>query len=453
MTINVTRSSMPSFEEYCEEIRDLWDSRWLTNMGAKHLEFERQLREYLGVPYLALFTNGHLALEDLIASFHFPPGSEVITTPFTFVSTTHAIVRNGLVPVFCDIDPEDFTMDTAKIEELITDKTVAILPVHVYGNVCHVEEIEEIAARHKGEAGTLHEGGIKVIYDAAHTVGVKRRETIKTENKDSSSEVWRSAADYGDGSILSFHATKVFHTIEGGAAVCHDEKRLEELDDLKNFGIRNPETCMYVGGNAKMNEFQAAMGICNLRHLDEEIAKRKRVYERYVENLSDLESPGSLENSANSEYPGASDSTGNPGASDRTGNPGAAGRLRLWRPQPDVKPNYAYLPVLFLDQTPDVSIHLRDRVWEALKEEGIIARKYFYPLTSDYQCYQNDKDQKDSECKDGDGSAALPAKNYSGADTPVARRIASQILTLPMYADLSMEDVDRICSIVRRVCS
>ena len=427
MTINVTRSSMPSFEEYCEEIRDLWDSRWLTNMGAKHLEFERQLREYLGVPYLALFTNGHLALEDLIASFHFPAGAEVITTPFTFVSTTHAIVRNGLVPVFCDIDPEDFTMDTAKIEELITDKTVAILPVHVYGNVCHVEEIEKIAARHKGEAGTLHEDGIKVIYDAAHTVGVKRRETIRTENKNSSLEVWRSAADYGDGSILSFHATKVFHTIEGGAAVCHDEKRLEELDDLKNFGIRNPETCMYVGGNAKMNEFQAAMGICNLRHLEDEIAKRKCVYERYVENLSDMENI----HSGNGDR---ADTDANTYSGDDTCT-SAGGFLRLWRPQPDVKPNYAYLPVLFLDQTPDVSIHLRDRVWEALKAEGIIARKYFYPLTSDYQCYQEDTGIRNR------------------MDTPVARRIASQILTLPMYADLSMENVDRICSIVRRVCS
>ncbi len=391
MSINVTRSSMPGFEEYVNEIRDLWDSRWLTNMGEKHIGFEAKLREYLGVSYLTLFTNGHMALEDLIASFGFPKGGEVITTPFTFVSTTHAIVRNSLVPVFCDIDPGDFTLDETKIEDLITDRTVAILPVHVYGNVCHVEEVAKIAARHRGNAagyaaetggaapGTDYNGDIKVIYDAAHTFGVRR--------KDPATGQFRAAADYGDASILSFHATKVFHTIEGGAAVCHDDRTREILDDLKNFGIRNPKTCAYIGGNAKMSEFQAAMGICNLRHIDEEIGKRHRVYDHYTELIGDLED------------------------------------ILFWRPQTDVQPNYAYLPVLFRTQT------VRDRVWDALKAEGITARKYFWPLTSDYECYDYLR---------------------SGKGTPVARDAASRVLTLPMYADLAAGDIDRICSIVQK---
>ena len=498
MSINVTRSSMPDFEEYCEEIRSLWDSHWLTNMGEKHIAFEEKLREYLGVDFLNLFTNGHLALEELIASFHFPKGGEVITTPFTFVSTTHAIVRNGLTPVFCDIDPDDFTLDPAKIEALITERTVAILPVHVYGNLCHVDEIAAIASRHAGNASVFskaagvpeseYNGDIRVIYDAAHTFGVRRMERAsfrsenQTENEVKSSvnagisDPWReqpeyvrrSACDYGDGAILSFHATKVFNTIEGGAAISHDGHRREVLDDLKNFGIRNPETCAYIGGNAKMSEFQAAMGICNLRHVDAEIAKRKAVYERYLERLGNV--PG----------------------------------LKLWRPQTDVVPNYAYLPAIF-EETPNESqpcqgepqtctkgtaggkaerkeAFLRDRVWEALKAEGITARKYFWPLTSDLQCYRYLKDGAEKRvlpgsvesCKQGstggskhnftdgreqnitdgrkqsgpDGSKSDSIGHPVGTDTPIARRIASQVLTLPIYADLSMEDVDRICRII-----
>ena len=433
MSINVTRSSMPDFEEYCEEIRSLWDSHWLTNMGEKHIAFEEKLREYLGVDFLNLFTNGHLALEELIASFHFPKGGEVITTPFTFVSTTHAIVRNGLTPVFCDIDPDDFTLDPAKIEALITERTVAILPVHVYGNLCHVDEIAAIASRYAGNASVFskaagvpeseYNGDIRVIYDAAHTFGVRRMEKITSDpglkSGQSNKTLWRSACDYGDGAILSFHATKVFNTIEGGAAISHDGHRREVLDDLKNFGIRNPETCAYIGGNAKMSEFQAAMGICNLRHVDAEIAKRKAVYERYLERLEDVP------------------------------------KLKLWRPQADVIPNYAYLPAIF-EEAPNESqpcqgepqtctkgtaggkaerkeAFLRDRVWEALKAEGITARKYFWPLTSDLQCYGYLKER---------------AEEGTAADTPIARRIASQVLTLPIYADLSMEDVDRICRII-----
>ena len=199
MQINVTRSSMPDFEEYCEEIKELWDSHWLTNMGIKHRQFQARLEDYLGVPHVILYTNGHLALENVIAAMDFPAGGEVITTPYTFVSTTHAIVRNGLVPVFCDINDVDYTMDVTKIEKLITDKTVAIVPVHVYGNLCDVDAIQTIANMY----------GLKVIYDAAHAFGV----SCKGIN----------AANFGDASMFSFHATKVFNTIEGGAVTFRED--------------------------------------------------------------------------------------------------------------------------------------------------------------------------------------------------------------------------------------
>lgn len=259
--ILVTRSSMPDFEEYCNEIKGLWDSHWLTNMGAKHQELEAKLREYLDTPNVTLFTNGHLALETVIATMGFPEGSEVITTPFTFASTTHAIARNGLVPIFCDVNPDDYTMDVLKISSLITEKTVAIVPVHVYGNICDVDGIQQIAKAH----------GLKVIYDAAHAFGV-------TYNG-------RNVANFGDASMFSFHATKVFNTIEGGAITYGDETLTAKLNDLKNFGIHGPEEILYAGGNAKMNEFQAAMGICNLRYLSGEIAKRKAVVEAYRSRL------------------------------------------------------------------------------------------------------------------------------------------------------------------------
>lgn len=362
--INVTRSSMPSFEEYCEEIKELWETHWLTNMGVKHKQLQAQLEEYLKVPHVTLYTNGHLALENIIAAMELPKGGEVITTPFTFVSTTHAIVRNGLVPVFCDINGQDYTIDVAKLESLITEKTVAIVPVHVYGNLCDVEAIDAIAKKH----------GLKVIYDAAHAFGVSSKGI--------------SSANFGDASMFSFHATKVFNTIEGGAVSFRDDRLVQVLNDMKNFGIRGPESCAYVGGNAKMSEFQAAMGICNLRHLDEEISKRKAVVEQYRQRLSGV--PGII----------------------------------LCSDQPNVKSNYSYFPVVF-----DGYKYSRDQVFELLKKESIVARKYFYPLTNDMECYRE-----------------LPT---AGADkTPVARHIADRVLTLPLYADLSPADVDRICSII-----
>jgi dTDP-4-amino-4,6-dideoxygalactose transaminase len=360
--ILVTRSSMPPFEEYCAEIREIWENRWLTNSGVKHQALEKALCEYLGVSNLALCVNGHQALECILETMGLT--GEVITTPFTFVSTTNAIVRRGLTPVFCDIKPDDFTMDPDLIEPLITDKTCAIMPVHVYGNLCDVEAIGAVAKRH----------GLPVIYDAAHSFGVFKDGV--------------SSANFGDAAMFSFHATKVFHSIEGGAVCCRDAETRQRLCDLKNFGIHGPEDVPFVGGNAKMNEFAAAMGICNLRHLEAEIAKRRLAAERYDAQLS--------------------------------GVPG----LKLNRAQRGVQANYAYYPVVF-----DGYKYSRDEVYDRLAAEDIIARKYFYPLTNSFACY-----------------AGKPG--FDPADTPVAAYMADRVLTLPLYADLSLADVDRICKII-----
>ena len=360
--ILVTRSSMPSMEEYIEEIRSIWDSHWLTNMGEKHKALQAELQKYMGVPDVELLTNGHMALELSLQAMNLQ--GEVITTPFTFASTTHAIVRNGLEPVFCDIDPETYTMDVTQIERLITDRTCAILPVHVYGNVCNIEEIERIA--HKYE--------LKVLYDAAHTFG----ETYKGQG----------IGNFGDASCFSFHATKVFNTIEGGAVCYRDPDMGRRLYELKNFGIHGPEEVDAVGANAKMNEFCAAMGLCNLRHVDEEIAKRRAVVERYREHLEGVDG------------------------------------LRLNVQQPEVRSNYAYFPVVFDENLFGAS---RNEVMDALAQNGIGARKYFYPLTNTFECFHG---------------------KYDVDATPVALHVAKRVLTLPLYADLSMEDVDRICKIV-----
>lgn len=363
--INVTCSSMPPFEEYCNEIKELWDSRWLTNMGSKHRQLEDGLRDYLHAPHLALFTNGHLALSAILAAMELPVGGEVITTPFTFASTTHAIVQNGLVPIFCDINGDDFTIDVSKIEALISNKTCAILPVHVYGNICNVHEIERIANRHN----------LKVIYDAAHAFGVSCQGA--------------SVAQFGDASMFSFHATKVFHTVEGGTVSYRDETLRERLDALKNFGITGQEDVSFVGSNAKMSEFHAAMGLCNLRHIDEEIAKRKAIVEHYRSRLGGI--PG----------------------------------LRLNVVQPEVYSNYSYFPVVVFPEVFGVD---RDAVYAALAKEEIYARKYFYPLTNELACYAGQYD--------------------ASIQTPIALRISESVLTLPLYAELPEESVDLICKTV-----
>ncbi len=360
--ILVTRSSMPPMEEYIEEIKELWDSRWLTNMGDKHQELEKKLKEYLDVGGISLFSNGHMALELAIQAMNLT--GEVITTPFTFASTTHAIVRNGLIPVFCDINPIDFTIDVHKLESLITANTSAIIPVHVYGNVCNVEEIDKIAKRY----------GLKVIYDAAHTFGVKYK--------------GKGIGAFGDASMFSFHATKVYNTIEGGAICFLDENLGQDLQCLKNFGIRSEGIIDTEGSNAKMNEFQAAMGLCNLRHVDDEISKRQKVHERYIKNLSGVKG------------------------------------LQLLQKQEHVQPNYAYFPVVFHE---DVFGTSRDEVCDKLKENEICARKYFYPLTNAFTCY---------------------CEKYDTKETPIALQVSKRVLALPMYADLSMEEVDRICNVI-----
>lgn len=360
--ILVTRSSMPSIDEYVEEIKDIWDTHWLTNMGIKHKKLESELKEYLGVENISLMTNGHLSLELGIQAMNLT--GEVVTTPFTFASTTHAIVRNGLTPVFCDINPDDYTIDVTKLESLITDKTSAIIPVHVYGNVCNIEEIERIAKKYD----------LKVIYDAAHTFGVKYK--------------GKGIGTFGDASMFSFHATKVFNTIEGGAICFNDEAYGKELYKLKNFGIKNETVVDGVGSNAKMNEFQAAMGLCNLKHIDEEIQKRKKVVERYRENFKGIDG------------------------------------IKLSPIQRDVKSNYAYFPVVIDEKVFGVS---RNEIYEELRKHDIFARKYFYPLTNTFDCFH---------------------RKYDVNKTPVALHISKRVLTLPLFADLSLEEVDRICGII-----
>lgn len=362
--IFVTRSSMPPFEEYIEEIKEMWDTHWLTNMGPKHEQLRERLKEYLGVQQIDLLTNGHMALELTLQALNLPRGSEVITTPFTFASTTHAIVRNGLTPVFCDINPIDFTIDVQKIEDLITDRTSAILPVHVYGNVCNVEEIQRIADRYS----------LKVIYDAAHTFGVRYKN--------------KGIGSFGDVSCFSFHATKVFNTIEGGAACFKDVDFGYELQRIKNFGIRGPEIVDRIGANAKMNEFCAAMGLCNLKHLEEELRKRKLAVDRYRKHLSGVEG------------------------------------IQLNPIQADVQSNYAYFPVVFDEKEFGAS---RNEVFMILAEYGIGARKYFYPLTNSFECFYG---------------------KYDPLKTPIAVHVSKRILTLPLYADLRLEEIDRICEII-----
>lgn len=362
-SILVTQPSMPPYEEYIEEIKDIWDSHWLTNMGPKHNLLEAKLRDYLSVDNISLFTNGHNALELCLQAMNL--SGEVITTPFTFASTTHAIVRNGLTPVFCDINPDDYTIDVTKIESLITDKTTAIVPVHVYGHVCNVEEIERIA----------NEYGLKVIYDAAHVFGVRYK--------------GRGIGDYGDASMFSFHATKVYHTIEGGAVCYHNEELGRELYKLRDFGIKDAETIDGIGTNAKMNEFVAAMGLCTLRHVDCEIAKRRIVVECYRENLSGVEG------------------------------------IQLPPEQANVTPNFAYFPIVIDEKIFGAT---RNEVFEILAKNNIFARKYFYPLTSAFDCFHGE---------------------YDIHQTPVAVRISKRVLTLPLYADLDVNDVKRTCKIIR----
>lgn len=362
--ILVTRTTMPAYEEYIEAIKPLWDSHWVTNMGIYHQQLEEQLKEYLNVPYISLMVNGHMALEMALQSFDFPEGSEVITTPFTFISTTHAIVRNRLKPVFCDVKMTDGTIDENKIEELITEKTVAILPVHVYGNICNVDAIQHIADKYS----------LKVIYDAAHAFGIKYKD--------------RGVGSFGDASIFSFHATKVFNTIEGGAVTFSAPQMYDRLYNLKNFGIRGEELVVSVGANAKMNEFAAIMGLCNLRHIDTAIAERKKRWELYYQGLSDI-----------------------------------AG-IRVLYGDGSQNRNYAYLPILLEEDFGKT----RDEVYDLLKADNIYSRKYFYPLTSDQACFKN---------------------KYKMCRLDNARTLAKEVLVLPLHDSMDEKAIKKIIDIIK----
>lgn len=363
--ILVTRSSMPPYEEYIEMIKPLWESHWLTNMGKFHQELEKKLKEYLSVSNIALLVNGHMSLEMALQAFDFPKGAEIITTPFTFVSTTHAIVRCGFTPIFCDVKLDDGTIDESKIEQLITENTVAIVPVHVYGNPCNIEDIEKIAKKHN----------LKVIYDAAHAFGVEYN--------------GMGIGNYGDASMFSFHATKVYNTIEGGAIVSSNEKLIKKINDLKDFGIRDAESVVDIGTNGKMNEFCAAMGICNLRHINDSIKSRKQVWDRYLDGLK-----------------------------------GCKG-IRVLKQRENSTPNYAYFPIVVED-----SYHLsRDGLFDLLTGNEIFARKYFYPLTCDQICYHN---------------------KFESIELKNARLLAEEILCLPIYEDLTFDMIDKIVAIIKK---
>ncbi len=358
--INVTKPALPSFDEYIEEIRELWDSRWLSNRGPKSIQLEEQIAAYLGVPHTCLFANGHLALEVAIQAMNLT--GEVITTPYTYCSTTHAIVRNGLTPVFCDVKEDDFTIDPDLIEDLITENTSAIVATHVYGFLCDVDKIQTIADKHN----------LKVIYDAAHAFGVKKNGI--------------GAGNFGDAAMFSTHATKVFHTIEGGIVTYRDPEVFPSLPYLVHFGFTTTDDIDYIGTNARMNEFEAAMGLCNLRHIDQWIAQRKVAGDRYFERLSSVDG------------------------------------AKLFTIPADMTWNYAYFPVVF-----DGRLN-RDDVKAALEAENVFARKYFYPSIDQAACY---------------------CETYGDLELPVSHYAADHVLALPMSSGITVEEVDRICDVIQ----
>lgn len=362
--IYVAQPYLPPLEKFQEYLKQIWENKWLTNNGPFHEQLEKALADYLGVKYISLFSNGMLALITALQTLEIK--GEVITTPFSFVATTHALHWNGIKPVFCDIEPDFFNIDPEKIEALISPYTTAILPVHIYGNPCNVGEINRIAKKHN----------LKVIYDAAHTFGVQ----IKGN----------SILNFGNLSILSFHATKVFNTFEGGAIVCHEAETKKHIDYLKNFGFEDEVTVVGHGINAKMNEVQAAMGLLQLKYIDEAIEKRKRIAEIYREQLKQIAGITVLE--------------------DING----------------VKHNYAYFPILIDSKLLGKT---RDEVYEYLKTKNIYTRRYFYPLISTFSTYEH-----------------LPSSKKE--NLPVAHKTAEQVLCLPIYPDLEMKDIHKIINLL-----
>ena len=345
-----------------ESLKIIWGNKILTNGGPFHQQLEEALATYLGVKYISLFSNGTLALITALQALRI--SGDVITTPFSFVATTHSLWWNGIKPVFVDIEPETFTLDPLKIEAAITPHTTAILPVHVYGNPCKVQQIEKIAESY----------GLKVIYDACHSFGVKLN--------------GHSLVNFGDLSILSFHATKVFNTFEGGAIVCHDEKTKIHIDQLKNFGFTGETTVVAPGINAKMNEMQAAFGLLQLKYIDYAITKRKELSKHYNNLLNGING------------------------------------ITLMHEIPGLQYNYAYYPILVNEEELGCS---RDDLYEKLKKNNIFTRRYFYPLISDFPTYK-----------------ALPSSRSS--NLPIATSVSSRILCLPIYPDLDINEISRICS-------
>lgn len=362
--IYVTEPSLPSLEEFTELLRDIWDRKWLTNNGVYHQQFEKELADYLGVPFISLFSNGTLALVSALQVLNIT--GEVITTPYSFVATTHALWWNNIKPVFVDIEPQFCNINPEKIEAAITPKTTAILPVHVYGKPCDVNAIQNIADRY----------GLKVIYDAAHAFGIKQD--------------GESIHNFGDLSVLSFHATKVFNTIEGGAIVCHDEKTKKRLDYLKNFGFENETSVVAPGINAKMNEIQAAFGLLQLKSINDNIQKRKKISDLYHESLEDINGIRMIPVPKNLDY------------------------------------NYGYFP-LFVDES-EYGMS-RDALYEKLKANNIFARRYFYPLISQFPTYRG-----------------LDSSNPKNLE--VAERIAKEVICLPIFSSLEISTVSEIIKLI-----
>lgn len=359
--ITVTSPLLPPLEEFTELLQDIWQRKWLTNNGHYHHELEAALADYLGVPYISLFTNGTLPLITALQALGLNRG-EVITTPFSFVATTHSLIWNGLTPVFADVDPVYGNLDPAAVEAAITDKTVAIMPVHVYGNPCETEALQRIADKH----------GLKIIYDAAHAFGVKQN--------------GHSVLEAGDMSTLSFHATKVYNTVEGGALVCQSAEVKRRIDQLKNFGFTGETEVVAPGINSKMDEIRAAYGLLNLRRVDAAIAARKRVAEAYRAALASV--PG----------------------------------IRCLHDIPGVQHNYSYFPI-FVDAA--TYGRTRDELYFHLKEHGILSRRYFYPLIPDFEAYR----------------ASLSAR---AAHIPTARSLADSVICLPMYEALTEANVEKV---------
>jgi dTDP-4-amino-4,6-dideoxygalactose transaminase len=362
--IMVTQPDLPPLEEFQEYLKQIWESKRITNNGPFHQQLEKELCEYLGVKYISLFSNGTLALVTALQALKIR--GEVITTPYSFVATTHSLWWNNIKPVFVDVDPVYGNIDPEKIEAAITPRTTAILPVHVYGNPCNMEAIQQIAETNN----------LKVMYDAAHAFGVKHK--------------GQSVLNFGDMSVLSFHATKVFNTFEGGAIVCHDEKTKRHIDDLKNFGFRGETTVVAPGINAKMNEVQAAMGLLQLKYIDKNIQKRKDIARQYRELLYDI--PG----------------------------------LRFMEDMPEVQHCYSYFPVFIDEEKMGMS---RDALYEKLKEHNIYGRRYFYPLISQFPTYRG-------------LDSAQPGKLV------VAESITEEVICLPIYPELDKEQINSISKII-----